>query len=258
MITDELSSKYIKKLIEDNLRADGRSFDQFREIKVETGVLKTAEGSAKVTIGETVVLAGIKMSIGVPFPDSPEEGVLIVSAEFIPLASPTFEPGPPNENSIEASRVVDRGLRESKCIDLSKLCITPKEKVWIVNVDVDILDHDGNLIDAISLAALAALLDAKIPRIQDDKPVPGEYTHPLPISDKPIEVTVSKISGKLLVDLNFEEESGLESRVTFSINESDNICAIQKGGKGFFTSEELLQAFDLALVKSKELRILLP
>ena len=77
--------------------------------------------------------------------------------ELIPLASPDFESGPPREKAIELARVVDRGIRESETIDMAKLCITPEEKVWIVFIDVHVLDYDGNLFDACSLAASAAL-----------------------------------------------------------------------------------------------------
>ena len=102
-------------------------------------------------------MAGVKMSVGEPFRDVPDEGVLVVNTEFNPVASPEFDPGPPRAESIEVSRVTDRGIRESKCIELEKLCITAGEEVWVVNVDINVLDHDGNLIDAAALGAIAAL-----------------------------------------------------------------------------------------------------
>ena len=86
---------YVLKLAEQGKRLDGRSFDQFRKIEIETGVVNKAEGSARVKIGNTQVLVGIKIGIGEPFPDTPDTGVLSTTAEFIPLASPDFESGPP-------------------------------------------------------------------------------------------------------------------------------------------------------------------
>ncbi|MFQ6084244.1 MAG: RNA-binding protein, partial [Candidatus Aminicenantia bacterium] len=88
-------SDYVKKLVEEGLRSDGRGFEDFREIKIEKNVIKTAEGSARVKIGNSDVLVGIKLSVGEPFPDTPDEGILIVNTELVPVASPTFEPGPP-------------------------------------------------------------------------------------------------------------------------------------------------------------------
>jgi exosome complex component RRP42 len=73
-------------------------------------------------------MAGIKMDIGEPYPDEPDSGVMTTAAELIPMASPDFESGPPDEESIELARVVDRGIRESKIIDVDKLCVVPSEK----------------------------------------------------------------------------------------------------------------------------------
>lgn len=253
------NESYVRKLADEGRREDGRGFEQFREIKVETGVAAKAEGSARVLIGGTEVWAGIKLSVDKPFSDRPEEGVLIVNAEFDPLASPDFEPGPPSESAVELARVVDRGLRESKCIQLEKLCIKPKEKVWIVNVDVQVMNHDGNLIDAASLASIAALLNAKLLKYdaENGKVLCGQPDQPLPITDKPVEVTVAKIYGKLLLDTTAEEESALDARLTIATTGSGQICAMQKGGKGFFTAEEVLKAVELAVGKGKELRALL-
>lgn len=251
------SENYVRKLIEEGMRIDERKYDEFREIKIETDVIKTAEGSARVMLGNTYVLVGVKLSVGEPFPDTPDEGILIVNAELVPVASPTFEPGPPNENAIELARIVDRGIRESKCIDLEKLCIEEEKKVWSVNIDIHVLDHDGNLIDASALGAIAALLKTNMPRYEDEKVIYGEYEGKIPIKDIPIAVTVAKISNKLLVDYNLEEENALDARLTLTTNENEEICAVQKGGTGFFTSEEIKEAVDLSIKKSKDLRKLI-
>jgi exosome complex component RRP42 len=251
------SENYVRKLIEEGMRIDERAFNQFREIKIETDVIKKAEGSARVLLGNTHVLVGVKMSVNEPFPDTPDEGVLIVNAELVPVASPTFDPGPPDKDSIELARVVDRGIRESKCIDLEKLCIEEGKKVWNVNIDIHVLDHDGNLIDASALGAMAALLKTNIPRYEDEKVVYGEYEGKIPLKDTPIAVTITKISNKLLIDANLEEENALDARITIATNENGDLCAIQKGGTGFFTSEELKKATDLSIEKGKELRALI-
>lgn len=107
------SKKYIQSLLQKDLREDGRKTDQYRYIEVEYGVsAKSAEGSARVKIGNTEVVAGIKMEVGEPFPDKPDQGTIIVNVELLPLSSPEFESGPPDVDSIELSRVVDRGIRE--------------------------------------------------------------------------------------------------------------------------------------------------
>jgi exosome complex component RRP42 len=255
----KMNESYVRKLVEENSRMDDRKFDEFRPISLETNVIKNAEGSARVRIGNSHVLVGVKMSVGTPFPDVPDEGVLVVNTELSPVASPDFEPGPPREDSIEISRVTDRGIRESKCIELDKLCIESGEKVWVVNVDIQAMDYDGNFIDAASLGAIAALMTAEIPKYdkENESVVYEEKTGKLPVSDKPIAITVGKINGSLLIDPNLEEEQNLDARITITTNNNGDICSIQKGGDGYFTSEEVLKAADLSILKGKELRKLI-
>jgi exosome complex component RRP42 len=219
-------------------------------------LIERAEGSARVLLGKTEVLVGTKVETGEPFPDTPNEGVLTVNAELVPLASPTFEPGPPDENSIELARIVDRGIRESKAIDTEKLCIEPGKKVFVVFVDVWVLNHDGNLIDASALAAVAALLNTKMPNYEireGEVKIKQGYT-PLPMKSHPITVTLAKINDKLIVDPWLEEEQIMDARLSIAINDEGNICAIQKGGTGYFTPQQILEAEKIAQEKAAELR----
>ena len=248
--------KRIAELISNGKRPDGRGLTDYREIQLEAGIIERAEGSARILLGKTEVMVGTKIEVGEPFSDVPNEGVLTVNAELVPLASPTFEPGPPNENAIELARIVDRGIRESKAIDLEKLCIKPGKKVFIVFVDVYILNHDGNLIDASAMAALAALLNTKMFNYEVEegeiKVKPG-YT-PLPIRNYPIAVTFAKINDKIIVDPWLEEEQVMETRLTITIDKDGKICAIQKGGYGYFTVQQILEAAKIAREKTEELR----
>jgi exosome complex component RRP42 len=248
--------KQIEQMIEKGNRLDGRGLTDYREIKVEQGLIERAEGSARVFLGKTQVLVGIKVEKGTPFPDTPNEGVQTVNAELVPLASANFEPGPPDENSIELARIVDRGIRESKAIDTGKLCIEPGKKVFVVFVDVYILNHDGNLIDASAIAAVSALMNTKMPNyeIEDGEvKIKTGYT-PLPMKSHPITVTIGKIGSNLIVDPWLEEEQVMDSRISMAINDDGNICAMQKGGSGYFTPQQILEASKLVQEKAAELR----
>ena len=248
--------KQIEQMIEKGKRLDGRGLADYREIKVEQGLIERAEGSARVLLGKTEVLVGIKVETGTPFPDTPNEGVQTVNAELVPLASASFEPGPPDENSIELARIVDRGIRESKAIDTGKLCIEPGKKVFVVFVDVYVLNHDGNLIDASAIAAVSALMNTKMPNyeIQDGEvKIKTGYT-PLPMKNHPITVTIGKIGSNLIVDPWLEEEQVMDSRISMAINDDGNICAMQKGGSGYFTPQQVLEASKLVQEKAAELR----
>lgn len=249
METSNLTKQRIKEYLVDGKRFDGRKFDEFREIKIETGVSKKAEGSARVKVGNTDVIVGIKMDVATPYPDSPDAGNISVIAELIPMASERFEAGPPTIESIEVARVVDRGIRESKFIDLKKLCIKEGEKVWNVFIDVYVLNHDGNLIDAATIAAISALKDAKIPKYDEEKEkvMFGEWTDKkLPLAkDVPLACTVHKIGDKLIVDPTVEEEDASEARVTITMSDK-TISAIQKGNSQELKIEEFYDIIDLA------------
>lgn len=234
-ITPAIKRDYIANLAKNGKRADGRNFEDFRNIEIETGVISKAEGSARVKIGNTLVIAGIKMDVGEPYPDSPDSGVMSTAAELIPMASPDFEAGPPRENAIELARVVDRGIRESEIIEVNKLCIEPGEKVWIIFIDIHILDYDGNLFDAASLASLAALMTAKVPAERFEL---GE-DYPLPLKEPPISCTSVKFNGVTVMDPSLDEQEIAEARLTVAIDEKGDLRAMQKGLNGSFSVDEV-------------------
>jgi len=240
-------------------REDGRGFLEYRKpIKIEYGVsAKSAEGSARVSIGDTEVVAGIKMEIGTPYPDTPDQGSLQANVELLPLSSPEFESGPPSIDSIELSRsVVDRGIRESHAVDLNSLCIKEGEKSWIVLIDVYSINDAGNLADVIGLAGLAALKDSKFPKYdkKNDKIDFTEHTEQLKLKKLPIPVTVYKIGGKYLIDPTINEEKSADARLMITTIEDGKVCAMQKGGNSPLTHEDVEKMVEIAIEKGKELR----
>lgn len=233
-------------------RIDGRGLKEFRDIKVETGVAKKAEGSAKVVMGDTKVIVGVKFGVGEPFPDTPDEGMLMVNAELGPMASPDFEAGPPGKEATELARVVDRGIRECDALPLKELCIEEGEKVWKVMVDIHILDQDGNLMDASALGAIKALIEADIPGYEDGK-VKRDEKNEFEVERVPVACTVAEVSGEYIIDPNLIEEEIAEAMVTVTWTEEE-LCSLQKRGNGGFEKEELLEIFELARDKTEELR----
>jgi len=253
-MNDDLKSHMLKTL-EKGLRYDGRKLDEFRPVSVETGMIKTAEGSARVKIGETEVLVGIKTEVGTPYPDSPNEGTIMVGVELLPLSNPDFEMGPPSINSIELARVVDRGLRESHAIDFKKLCIKKGEQIWILCIDICPINDAGNLFDAAALGAIAALQTAKFPEFDG---VTIDYKKPtdvsLPVSKVPVEVTVWKVGNYLIVDPSPEEQDLADGRLTVATMEDGKLCAMQKGGVTPLAMEDIKNMVEIAVEKTKELR----
>ena len=250
--------KHIVKSIAADKRLDGRKRDEYRNVKVEYGITGNAEGSARVQIGETVVLAGVKLSVETPYSDTPDTGNLMISAELKPLSSPDFEGGPPGIDAIELARVTDRGIREGGAMDTKKLCIIPGEKVWMVSIDVVPLNDAGNLYDAASIAAIAALKDTRFPKYDGEKLDYHEHTkEKLPLLKEPIGITVRKIGDYFIVDPTNEEEKAGETRLTVTTTKEGNICAMQKGGEDPLTIDEVDKMVEFAIKKTKEIRKLL-
>ena len=249
-VLSEIRKDYLYNLVLKGERADGRGFDQYREISIEKDVVRKAEGSALVKLGSSQVLVGVKMQPGEPFPDTPNRGVIITNAELVPLASPTFEPGPPSEVGIELARVVDRGVRESKAVDLEALCIVPGKQVWIIFIDVHILDDCGNILDASSLGAIAALLTTRVPASKFGL---GE-DYPLPIKDIPIATTAIEFGDVLMFDPDVDEQSIANTKLTVITTAKGEICGMQKSGTGTLKPEQIYRIVDIACEKAKEIR----
>jgi len=253
-----VNKKTIAQLAVQGKRLDGRGLTQYREpIKLETNISWTAEGSARVQIGKTVVMAGVKTEINKPYNDTPNEGGIMINAELLPLSSPEYEPGPPQIKAIEIARVTDRGIREAKAIDMKKLCITPGEKAWFIIIDVVTINDAGNLFDAAGLAALTALKAARFPAVDPETGAidyKKKTDEPLPLLKEPLPVTVYKIGGQLLVDPTAEEEHSYDARLTVASDEKGTISALQKGGDAPLTIEEISNMVEIALEKAKFLR----
>jgi len=258
MDVTNLTKETIRKLFAVGKRFDGRKLTDIRHFEISAGVSNKAEGSARIKIGKTEVIVGVKLSLGEPYPDSKDKGNLTVSGDLLPLASPRFEQGPPGFSAIELPRLVDRAIRESKMIDLGKLVID-KDKVWTVFLDIYPINDDGNLIDAASLAAVVALSEAKVPELDKD----GNIDHDakpkkkLPLTDEvaPISFSFFKLGNSIVMDPTREEEEACDSRITFGISKKGKqylINSCQKAGQEIFTQEEIDKIMDLLPKKFDE------
>lgn len=248
----------IKKVIDlarEGKRADGRAFDEMREIKVEIDKFENAEGSAIVSLGETKILAGLKMDVGTPYPDNQDEGSISIGAEALPLAHPDYESGRPSDDEVELARVVDRGLRESKAIDFKKLCIVEGEAVWIGFLDFYALNGDGNLFDAGSIASLVTFNNAKIPKLdENNKIIMHEYDGKIKLARQPLLTTFVKVGGKILLDPTYVEEKAAEARFSVATSDDGFMTAMQKGVGGSFTLDEVNYMIDTAYKTADKIR----
>jgi exosome complex component RRP42 len=163
-------------------------------------------------------------------------------AELLPLASPLFERGPPDEQSIELARVVDRGIRHADCVQTKKLCIKEKEAVYILFVDIYVINYSGNLIDAGGISALTTLISSQIPEGKwEDGNVEwtGKYlTGGTIVNELPMVITYGKIGDIIFLDPSLPEELVSEGKISISVTD-DKITSIQKSGSATFSIEEV-------------------
>ena len=256
-IIDSLKKTHIIELLKDGKRLDGRSLDQPRELTIDIGVIPKAEGSARARLGDTEVVAGVKVQPERPFPDTGDQGMLMCTAEILPIAHPTAETGPPTPDVVELARVTDRGIRESKMLDMKQLVLEKDKSVIGIFCDNAVTDHDGNLFDVCSYATTAAINSCKVPKyeMQDDAPVKieDEFANP-PINTLPVSVTMIRIGDHILVDPNMDEWSCLDARITITTNSDGNIVALQKGGPEGFTHEQLIKCGEISVEVGKKIR----
>ena len=242
----------MRERIAAGIRNTKRGNMSYRKVIVNTGNLPNAEGSAEAIIGDTKVIAGIKVDASTPMPDTPEEGNLTTSAELLPMASESYDVGPPTPESVEFARVVDRGIRHGNIIDMSRLFIEA-EKVWGIYLDLYVINYDGNLFDAGTLAAMAALATTRMPRFEDGKVIRDASMKRMQTGNIVTSCTFAKVLDKMLLDPDSAEESIAKARVTIA-NDGNELHAMQKGMGGSFSPAEINELISATFESSKELR----
>lgn len=256
-VIDDLKKQQIVELLGQGKRVDGRAFDEMRPLDIKIDMIPKANGSARVRLGDSEVVCGIKIQPDKPFPDTGDRGVFICTAELLPLSHPSVETGPPGEAVIELARVVDRGIRESHMVDISQLVIEKNVSVVGVFADNTVIDYDGNLFDACSFAAVSALLTAKSPKWEMVNGVPTRVEGVIvdvPITTIPVSVTMGKIGNHIIVDPNGDEWDCLDARITITTDSDGNICALQKGGRNGFTLDEIYKCGQTSIDVGKKIR----
>ncbi|KAI3623104.1 hypothetical protein CBS14141_003887 [Malassezia furfur] len=157
---------FLRRHLEEQVREDGRALDEFRPVSLATGILTQANGSALVRFGTgTMVTAAVQAHITEPHHDRPHEGFVVPSIDLSPLCSPQYRAGPPGDEAQALAHYLQRFLDESRALPRESLCIEPGVAVWCVYVDLVVVSEDGNVLDAAALAAVAALADARLPRV---------------------------------------------------------------------------------------------
>ncbi|KAI7842022.1 hypothetical protein COHA_004223 [Chlorella ohadii] len=253
---------FILKALKEGQRIDGRAPFELRPARFQFAL---DDSSCTVLLGRTRVMAVVTATLDAPYADRHAEGSLRFNVEFSPMASPAFEPGRPGEDAIEVARLVERGMRESRAVDLESLVVLAGRKVWHLRVDLHVLDHQGNLIDACGLAALAALMAFRRPDVtvgggDDGQAITvhsPEVREPRPLSlhhlPLPITFALWEDGELMVVDPSLKEEAAAAGRFTVTQNAFGELCALQKVDGCGLTPPQLMRCVRMATQKVEEL-----
>eukprot|EP00471_Norrisiella_sphaerica_P010415 CAMPEP_0184493850 /NCGR_PEP_ID=MMETSP0113_2-20130426/27128_1 /TAXON_ID=91329 /ORGANISM="Norrisiella sphaerica, Strain BC52" /LENGTH=256 /DNA_ID=CAMNT_0026879311 /DNA_START=197 /DNA_END=967 /DNA_ORIENTATION=- len=228
---------------------DHRFFD------IKTNVILSANGSSRLKLDRTDILVAVKVSIEEPDTLAPDIGKACCSVECAPSASQNFEGRGADALNLKLTRALQDILHVA--VDKKALCIVPRKQCWVVHVDAVVLDSSGNLADAISMAAYAALHTTTIPAIQvvtseESKETVVEVsddpyeTTDLVLHKVPIIVSLTKIGGSFVVDATAEEEACMSAKVTFAVDGDGKICSSSKSGIGGLSKAILVKMMGTA------------
>uniref|UniRef100_A0A8C7HJ13 Exosome complex component RRP45 n=1 Tax=Oncorhynchus kisutch TaxID=8019 RepID=A0A8C7HJ13_ONCKI len=211
---------FLLKAIQETKRLDGRQTYDYRSIKISFG---TDYGCCFVDLGKT-------RRVFLPLKNRPNEGLIFFNIELSPMAF--------SKLLVKLNRQLERCLRNSKCIDTESLCVVSGEKVWQIRVDVHLLNHDGNLMDAASIAAIAGLCHFRRPDVgiqgEEVTVYSTEERDPIPLSIYHMPICVSfsffQQGTYLLVDPCEREERVMDGLLMIAMNKHREICSIQSSG----------------------------
>uniref|UniRef100_A0A8B9WQ56 Exosome complex component RRP45 n=1 Tax=Bos mutus grunniens TaxID=30521 RepID=A0A8B9WQ56_BOSMU len=230
----------------------------YRNIKISFG---TDYGCCIVELGKTRVLGQVSCELVSPKLNRATEGILFFNLELSQMAAPAFEPGRQSDLLVKLNRLLERCLRNSKCIDTESLCVVAGEKVWQIRVDLHLLNHDGNIIDAASIAAIVALCHFRRPDVSVQGDEVTLYTleerDPVPLSIHHMPICVSfaffQQGTYLLVDPSEREERVMDGLLVIAMNKHREICTIQSSGGIMLLKDQVLRCSKIAGVKVVEI-----
>ncbi|XP_060532356.1 exosome complex component RRP45 [Cylas formicarius] len=239
-------------------RLDGRAFEEFRDIKIEFG---SDWGCCHVSLGKTKTLAQVSCELQYPNASRPNEGILYINLELNPMADPNYEVGRQSDLSAQLNRLLEKCIKDSKAVDLESLCVKLNERVWAFRVDINVLNHEGNILDCASIAALAALAHFRRPDISWDGEEFKIYSHkqrdPIPTVLHHYPVCVSfgiyKEGEFILADPNLLEEGVADAFLSVALNSYKELCGLHLGGKTQLAPEVILETTHKAAKRASHL-----
>ncbi|XP_043471525.1 exosome complex component RRP42 [Leptopilina heterotoma] len=241
--------------VDSDSRIDGRSRLEYRVLEIESKLMEQVNGSARVRLGNSDILVGVKMEIDTPFPDRPFEGKIEFFVDCSANATPDFEGKGGDDLANEISSALSRAYQSPQTFDLRFLSILPHKKCWKMFVDVLILQCGGNLFDVVGVAVKAALNCTEIPKVTSAT-VDGTEADihlsddiydciKLDVTNFPLFVTVCKIGDNCIVDPTSQEEVCSAASIIMSVTPNGKITSTIKMGYGSLLSTTLGKCLEI-------------
>jgi len=220
------------------MRKDNRKPSELRDIKITKNYIAHPEGSVLVEFGDTKVICNATIENNVPrFLKGKNMGW--VTAEYGMLPRSTNErmrreaKNKQIGRTMEIQRLIGRSLRSSVNLDkLGERSIT---------IDCDVIQADGGTRTASITGGFVALCLAL--RTQED----DSFSSADAIKSFTGSVSLGKVDGEILLDLDYQEDSNAETDMNFIMNDEGNFIEIQgTAEKGAFSQDELNKMIVLA------------
>ena len=249
--------EYYQRFIDHDIRPDGRKLNEYRNINIGIGSIATADGSAVLKIGKTMVVCGVRAELTEPPTLRPDEGYLVINVDI-----PGVSRGVSKFASEEAktlTQTVQEMVINSKMFDVTSLNIEREKLSWVLFCDVIVCNNDGNALDACLLALIGALKNTQLPSVlvEEDNPIPivnSAIKNDLVLREIPVCVSTAIFrENYVILDPNAEEErlsSG--STIVCTLGEG-RMCYMSSVGAGVEGSRKV-EMFELTGTHADRIR----
>lgn len=221
------------------MRDNNRKNNEMREVKVTKNYIMHPEGSVLIEFGNTKVICNATIEEKVP-PFLKGKGTGWVTAEYSMLPRSTntrnqreASKGKVTGRTMEIQRLIGRALRSS--VNLQKL----GERSIII--DCDVIQADGGTRTA-SITGGYIALEIAVKKLIDSGKLPTS-----PIISKVAAISIGKVKGEILLDLDYVEDSKADVDMNIIMNDKDEFIEIQgTGEESTFTQTDLLSFIEIS------------
>ncbi len=221
------------------IRSDQRAAAEMRPVEIVPHFISSAEGSALIRLGETRVICTASVEDGVPpFQKGSGRGWITSEYAMIPRATDTRTPrestrGRQSGRTLEIQRLIGRSLRA--VIDLEAL---GERTIWI---DCDVIRADGGTRTA-SITGASVALGLALQKLLEQRTLAR-----LPLKDYLAAISVGRVGGEMLLDLNYAEDSSAEVDMNIVMTGAGQLVETQATAEGrVFSVEDLNKLIELA------------